>query len=82
MGEAPRTSPLPPGVSVSSSLPQQPSSGPPAAAVLPVFANAPQFAFHTEAWLFSVSPESAFPVQLERESGIEVFSQSTTYGLV
>lgn len=64
--------PPPPGASVSFSLPQQPSSGPPAAAALPVFAIAPPFAFRTGAWLFSVSPGSVAPEQLGKESRREM----------
>lgn len=62
--EGPATLPPPPGASASSSPPQLPSSGPPAAAALPVSAIALQFAFHTGASLFSVSPGSAAPGQL------------------
>ena len=57
-------SPPPPGASASSSPPQPPSSAPLAAAALPASSIAPQFAFHTGAWLSSVSPEFAAPGQL------------------
>lgn len=53
-----------PVASACASLPQRPSSDPPAAAALPASASAPRFAFHTGAWLFSVSPGSAAPGQL------------------
>ena len=54
----------PPGASASSSPPQLLSSAPLAAAALPASSIAPQFAFHTGAWLSSVFPGFAALGQL------------------